>query len=587
MILDYLRRTKEGIIVIPPFHTGHLGFVPDTEVFVGLAAPWDATASHCELLVTPFPPNMGSMFRLRCTMVDQPGIVNRLVDAVSALNINIVGMESAGINYLNNHVVEMVLDWSTSDDYRERDPTPAPTRAHYSSLQHRIPISELRNIRLFESIVARCGDKIALHHEHDGKLPAISIRPLGGSAAATPERVTIRRMSEPDGEGKAGRKANGAARDRPEARFNVRFKVPKGIFERVRSLTGYEEDDSIRYILSSEADSRSLRVFIPQKTTVSQIVHVAFVHADAPGALSAITKVLAAQEFNILTGLLRKKTERRSGYETVLQYLGNDKVPDARDRSPTIVRWVKDKLEECEDPALNELPHFTVEIGPPEYPLTRSPEFHTVGSGPGRPSEIDKGSPSDRLEKLIEEYKEREQPRGDEYSERLDYLESQLKLMTRHPGVFLSYPKVAERHAERIKLALEARFGPKRLSITDGMAPGFEYIVDQVMDDIRACDFFIGIWHHEEELGHDVGTVSPWLPFEYGIALEAGKKCVIIHSDRLPPTISRRISPGISQPAYNDLTFLERTVEDVVEYCATHWLPEFVRNGQAGDRGAL
>jgi hypothetical protein len=43
-------------------------------------------------------------------MLDQPGVVSRLIQAVLSLGITIVKQESTVINHLEQHFVEMVLE---------------------------------------------------------------------------------------------------------------------------------------------------------------------------------------------------------------------------------------------------------------------------------------------------------------------------------------------------------------------------------------------------------------------------------------------------------------------------------------------
>src|ERR1700687_5911444 len=140
MILDYLRRSSDNSIEIPPFHTGHLGFIPGTDVFVSLMQPFDKDESHCELCATPFSQNLGSLCRLECTMRDQVGVVHRLIRAIASLHVNVVKEESSAINYLNHHQVDLVLDWRTSPYNKEFRPTPVEVRSRYSDLQCRIPL---------------------------------------------------------------------------------------------------------------------------------------------------------------------------------------------------------------------------------------------------------------------------------------------------------------------------------------------------------------------------------------------------------------------------------------------------------------
>lgn len=98
LVLDYLRpllqcNGDQRAITIPPFHAGHLGFVPDSEVHIGLLAPFTQDGTHCEILVTPYEAGM-QLGRLTCTMLDRRGVVKQLVDAVSSLDVNIMLVET-------------------------------------------------------------------------------------------------------------------------------------------------------------------------------------------------------------------------------------------------------------------------------------------------------------------------------------------------------------------------------------------------------------------------------------------------------------------------------------------------------------
>lgn len=69
---------------------------------------------------------------------------------------------------------------------------------------------------------------------------------------------------------------------------------------------------------------------------------------------------------------------------------------------------------------------------------------------------------------------------------------------------------------------------------------------------------------HEESSS----TISPWLPFEYGIALTARKKAIIVHSDKLDKSIWLRISAGIAQPEYSDVRFESEMIPLIDHYCS-------------------
>jgi len=560
MILDYLRHSTDGSIRIPPFHTGHLGFIPPTDVSVCLMVPYGQPESHCELYVSPFPANIETLCRLQCMMKDRPGVVNRLIDAVAALEINIVKKESSGINFLNQHFVEMVLDWRTSP-HKHFLETPAEVISRYDGLKYRIPIMDYRYVRLYEEIMCRCGDVLHIDNDYGIPLPVISIVPFrGGYTWVQHKEVTIEAAES--------------------GKYNVKFQIPDGFLEQIRRFTQHSDDEKLPYIISSETNSRSLRVFFPKKEIERRIVQVGFVHLDLPGALSAITDVLAKAGFNILTGLLRKKSWNESGYEVVLEYQHEDPPPQvATTGYVEVFRWIKEKIETCDAQEIAELERFEVSIEPPLYPKPPadvSPLRLSARQNFLLPSKSrirsDRENQEELLERCIQAVVNEPSPRPEMEEIRLSLLKDvKARLRARKPILFLSYPNRAKDHAELLRSNLEDRF-PNHFEITDYQTSDFEIVVESVKDRIRRCDYFIGIWHHEELLGHNEATISPWMPFEYGIALQAEKKAVIIHSDKLPDAIWKRIEPGISQPAYNDLNFSRDMVPKVLEYCAKHWV---------------
>jgi hypothetical protein len=130
-------------------------------------------------------------------------------------------------------------------------------------------------------------------------------------------------------------------------------------------------------------------------------------------------------------------------------------------------------------------------------------------------------------------------------------------------SIFLSFPSSAAGHAQLLKTALCDRYDVRIYE-----AHGPEVITDAVRDMIASCDYFVGIWHHDENLpsGNGKYGISPWMPFEYGIASTLHKPCLVIHSERLDERIWKRINPGIGTPEYRDLLFSKDTVANLLEH---------------------
>jgi len=85
---------------------------------------------------------------------------------------------------------------------------------------------------------------------------------------------------------------------------------------------------------------------------------------------------------------------------------------------------------------------------------------------------------------------------------------------------------------------------------------------------IRHADFFFAIWHPDKDRN---GDVSPWMPFEYGIARSLGKPHAMMAHRDIRREVKRRIDPSLSLVDYEDLTFREK-LEGVMRHCKTSWI---------------
>jgi len=287
-------------------------------------------------------------------------------------------------------------------------------------------------------------------------------------------------------------------------------------------------------------------------------VHLGFFHVDAPGALSAILAPLARAGFNIVTSLLRQNKDGKNVWEAVLEYRGADTIPTpgygtrSLEAGETLCSWAAERvLAAAKSDELERLRECDLQIGLPRYPRRSwegRVEFRAVAPSGHRIDSltealVDNGSGSPPRSGLIEFIRK-----------------GRMEAM---PSIFLSYPNAAKGHAELIRGALN-----KRYQIVDYQEPDSEVIVDQVVHRIEACDYFIGIWRAE---GDSKSSISPWLHFEYGIAVASGKKTMIVHSENLDPRIWKRINPGIAQPEFSDLHFESRAVPMIEAYCKEHF----------------
>lgn len=192
IVLGSLERTDNLTVVVPPFHTGHLGLIPGTEVHVGLQVPYQPGPRHCEVVVTPFSQPTANMALFKCTLRDRIGVVGRLVNAVSDLDVNIVTLESTVLNHLNHHLVTMLVDFSTSN--LRHAPSGDRVRQLYAHFEPCFPVQDERFVRLFESIAVHSAGVWTTCQIADRVIPNLRLVPLsehqfhGKEGSATVQR---------------------------------------------------------------------------------------------------------------------------------------------------------------------------------------------------------------------------------------------------------------------------------------------------------------------------------------------------------------------------------------------------------------
>jgi predicted amino acid-binding ACT domain protein len=541
IVLDYLKWTKNNTILIPPFHTGHLGLLPDTTVQVGLIA-FPAEGDHCELIVTPYELSADKAY-VHCTMKDQPGVVQRLLEAVAVFSINIDLEESSAIDRLNYHSINLLIDWSSSQT-RTRSSTRSQ-RQRYAAWQSQFPLGEERYVRLFESIVAHCGHLIVWDEESYTPRPQLFIRPLAAHQVRPHAYAKVQRHDKTS--------------------YHVTIPIPDEVLGTLHNRLGTQLDSDLPYVLLSETDERVLRVFFPRLQLVDTIVHLGFYHRDLPGALATITHLLAEQHFNIITSLVRKTSKNHGVWETLLEYRGQDRIPreSARERC----EWIANLLCAQADRSRRNLNHFEFAVGLPLYPIKEANIQIPI-----RSSEVfDEPAltAQDRTQVLRQWINEARNALSGESDAAKLLMAVKESVDAGLPTIFLSFPHSAKGHAELVA----ERLG-KEFKILKYEPQGGESISEKVLDLISRADYYVGIWHHDESapMGNGKYGITPWMPYEYGIATALGKPKVIIHSDRLDERIWKRIDASIATPEYNDLSFKSETIDRVADYCIANFV---------------
>lgn len=529
LVLDYVRYLKGNSVQVPPFHTGHLGFIPGTEVQLGLMAPYKS-ASHCEIVVSPF--NLvNDLAIIRCTMKDGVGVVKKLVDALSYLGINIETEESSSINYLNNHSINLMVDISTSDlgDFKT---TRKSVIRSYQKYKHNCPVHDYRYLKIFEAIVAFCGDSIEYEDVSGEKRLSLYIRPVGNGKYLNTDKSTISSSEN----------------------MYARIELPPKIIHKVKSITQSVNEERIPYLILSDTRERNLRIFFPKNKTLERLLHVGIYHKDVPGALSSSLELIANSDFNILTSLLRKQNFSESIWEAILEFKGGKPFPKSK-KQEGMHQWVAETMLKGYDDSFN-LKEYDLKVGNPLYPKVSNPSQVRINDLLGQDLGENVKKHFDIKEKVNGSIQKlngngMDSSYGNEMGLLLNTIKQRVETENL-PSIFLSYPRNANKHARLIKDQFKERY-----SFIEYQDPDGDNIIKQVMERIKNCDYFMGIWHHDESLPENGGkfNVSPWMPFELGVALSENKDIIIIRSEKISDKVVKRLIPHLSIPAYSDLFF--------------------------------
>ena len=127
--------------------------------------------------------------------------------------------------------------------------------------------------------------------------------------------------------------------------------------------------------------------------------------------------------------------------------------------------------------------------------------------------------------------------------------------------VFVSIPRHCAEQYASIKKHLESELDLDVINYNQGDANS---VSAGALERIRGADFFLGVWHHEKDKPLEL---SPWMPFELGVALALGKPYIIIAHESLPDDIKHRVKPEHSLIVYNDVRLVEIIVHQLIPAC--------------------
>lgn len=346
--------------MVPPFHTGPCGLLPGAQVHVSVAE----SAEGMTVLVRPYQSSLDNLTLLTCILRnDPPAEVTRVMDPISELGINILNAFSSVIDDLNEQHICMVLDWSTSKNYARKRPSSPADRRRYRDYHSVFPVAQERYVKLYEAIERSCGAQIA-RRPGEGGLPALTLEEI-------PNPPNLLPCGAPQVE-------------RHSARYHVKIELPAFLLAKLRISLGVEDDQALRYLLLSDASTRTLRAFFPRHATTCDSVHLAFFHLDAPGTFAAILHPFVAAGFKTLTSVVRHDKDGRNVLDALMR-VPPGILPEAL-RRPAAQGGLAVTAELCQWAARLALEYAGVsdvelyrrcqlEIGPPMYPAPQAGDW--------------------------------------------------------------------------------------------------------------------------------------------------------------------------------------------------------------------
>ena len=161
-IIDYLDYFENNTIGVNPFHTGHLGLIPENaKVRAGILKSKKGIGS--EVCITPYySGNFNSLFRLKCVLKEDKGVFHKLLKAISIVGLNIISSESATLESKKGHGISLLLDWSVSDYEKQLYLPENLSNLFFPILSDIIPSNDKRYLILLRQVLGQCADILDL-----------------------------------------------------------------------------------------------------------------------------------------------------------------------------------------------------------------------------------------------------------------------------------------------------------------------------------------------------------------------------------------------------------------------------------------
>ncbi len=564
IVIGYERETnvnEDGTLdlIIPLFHTGHLGLLPGTELKIYELEKARGIEGY-EIIITPIPQH-GNIVKLDCILENVPGAMSRLVDVISNSDINIITQEVTMSDHCKNILINMILDFGRQVSVPQGLSLPNVLN-FYKDYNSIIPVQLPHCIKLFENIMdSDCRHLVVWNNTAGYYLPQLNLIPYHF-------------LPNTESRGFAFVKS-------VQTKNCAKIKMDRETASLIIQQLDIRIGNPVSYVAFSETEEKRLRVYFPNPAKKLRIYSLGVSHENKSGALSIILRLLAVAGFDIVTSVIRKKSSTRNFLEVVVEYLGSSFCEHCSGNEEQCNRYevISEKIIAAayQETVVEELKEYDITIGPPLFPIPKKADKLTSIN-----TLIDKKfrTKNQELMKMISEndnqfmrlentlnnlqnkYTVEEKYKQELYDAKaLLFKRIAVKKNKIKTRVFLSFPKTANTHARMLEHHLNAE-GNYDIVIYE--PDGNESVTQRVKELILGCDILIGIWHHEKD---EKGDLSPWMYFEYGIAKTAEIEILVVHSEKLPDETWKRLDGGTENHGYSDLTFQSKTIPLILKVC--------------------
>lgn len=619
---------------LQPYQTGPLGLLPDTEVEGMLLTPKTVLRSRgqVELYLTAERARTGRLGLMRCMLYDGPGVIDRLLRVIAEMSINVAYMRSGPVRNGHLHLVEVLLDWDQSP-YRGASETRPSVVRSYREIGFRIPIMQHRYALLYEAILTALPTEVFLDDAYQvgRRLPSLQITPLANrhQNSSGARRKVIRRQGMP----RTGMKGTSPFRPSfvevlPEEHRVITEACAYADNELPLFIACAESDTrTLRIAIPHRERARRVVTAALIHADNPGALHTVMEVIEASGfnVITSVTRRLDSSTAELEVTLeptikahlheeakLRQERTSDNGDDHWLDVAKSElaaaveavaadadfSAPDLwNPSSPERVAWLQTQIErfiahEANDEIATRWEVHEIEISQPRYPAPAAgarPRSHTPRRSHhpdgyvDRPRDLEgrlRKQATVQIEDGLEKLEEFQQTRR--VHDKRRWLHKLRVLDNFEPKIFFSYPQGARSVAKDLKAAIkEASSG--LFQFLEYQERDFSSIQDEVARRITSADFFIGIWHHELLTDYVRGTeredrkagpfaVSPWLPYEFGLARQLQIPSIVIHSGWLPETLTSRINLALAEPSY-DPDDPSKAASDVAEYVMKYWEP--------------